>query len=301
MLGWADPVPVMPGAPPYEGVIGQAAITPPGTSEGMRINLLPQQVTVTTPRSGKRMWWGNRGNSLDNRLTQMPTDLAGRTAPITFTFRTFFDIEEGWDYGYVEVSTDGGQTWAPLDDVGDLTTNADPHGQNLGNGITGSSDWWADASFDLSAYAGKSIGLRFRYVTDPSVAEDGWFIDDIQIMDAAGVFFTDDVEAGPDGWVATPPDGWAIDDGIFTYPHYYLAEKARYKGPAVLKADIDAFRSPGHMAVGQHVPVWSDDHTTAAAPHLGKAPSLERPRCFPGYSHAHDSGAHALHDPDHRL
>ena len=40
---------------------------------------------------------------------------------------------------------------------------------------------WVTESFDLSAYAGESILLSFRYVTDPSVDLPGWWIDDVKV------------------------------------------------------------------------------------------------------------------------
>jgi bacillopeptidase F (M6 metalloprotease family) len=42
----------------------------------------------------------------------------------TLRFNTWFEIEEGWDYGYVAASTDGGATWTAL--RGDHTTASNP-------------------------------------------------------------------------------------------------------------------------------------------------------------------------------
>ena len=57
-----------------------------------------------------------------------------------------YDIEELWDYGFIEVSTDGGSTWTQLevrDEAGNVvSTNDDPNGRlrdygGLQNGLTG--------------------------------------------------------------------------------------------------------------------------------------------------------------------
>jgi M6 family metalloprotease-like protein len=40
---------------------------------------------------------------------------------------------------------------------------------------------WIDDEFDLTAFAGKAVILRFSYVTDTSYARAGWWIDDIEI------------------------------------------------------------------------------------------------------------------------
>ncbi len=107
-------------------------------------------------------------------------------APITVgagdTLRMWlwYDIEEDWDYAYVEGSLDG-STFTPL--AGNVTTNSDPNGQNLGNGITGSSGGWVEAFFDLSAYVGDKIYIRLSYVTDGYVDDPGIWFDDIYPVD----------------------------------------------------------------------------------------------------------------------
>jgi len=76
----------------------------------------------------------------------------------------WYSIEEDWDYAYVEISTDGGNTFFSI--PGNVTTTSNPHGSNMGNGITGSSGGWVEGKFDLGDYAGQQIYLRLRYVTD---------------------------------------------------------------------------------------------------------------------------------------
>ena len=93
------------------------------------------------------------------------------------TFWTWYDVEAGWDYAYVEVSTDGGLTFTTL--PGDITTNSNPEGNNEGNGINGSSGGWIMATFDLSDYLGDHILARFRYSTDQAVQGAGFYVDDI--------------------------------------------------------------------------------------------------------------------------
>jgi len=99
-------------------------------------------------------------------------------------FWTWYAIEDGWDYFYVQVSTDGGFTYANL--ANDLTTNDDPNGLNLGNGITGISGDWVYARFDLSAYVGQRVLFRFAYFTDYYYTEEGVYLDDIENVDLFG-------------------------------------------------------------------------------------------------------------------
>jgi hypothetical protein len=89
----------------------------------------------------------------------------------------YYDIEDSWDYAYVEVSTDG-NLFTPI--PGNVTTDSDPYGNNRGNGITGASGGdWVLALFDLSEYVGKEVFIRVSYYTDQYVLEEGIYIDDI--------------------------------------------------------------------------------------------------------------------------
>jgi choice-of-anchor B domain-containing protein len=45
---------------------------------------------------------------------------------------------------------------------------------------------WVTQTFDLSAYAGDTVNVRFRLVTNGTVNADGWYIDDIYIGPATG-------------------------------------------------------------------------------------------------------------------
>ena len=92
-------------------------------------------------------------------------------------FYTWYEIEDGWDYAYVEISTDGGQSFNPI--PGNITTNSDPHGNNRGNGITGSSSGWVQAKFPLNSYVGSEVLLKLSYITDIFVLESGIYFDDL--------------------------------------------------------------------------------------------------------------------------
>ena len=91
----------------------------------------------------------------------------------------WYEIEEGWDYAYVEASDDDGRTWNVLE--GQHTTTDNPSGNAYGPGYTGSSDEWLQESIDLTPFAGGPVLLRFEYVTDDAVYLDGLIIDDLSI------------------------------------------------------------------------------------------------------------------------
>jgi immune inhibitor A len=232
VLGWSNPVNIDAFEQPRTIKIGQTSNPPFGSADGVKVNLPDQVSTLSTPHSGENMWWSNNDtNWADARLVH-DFDLTGAVGDIEFTFWTDYVIEELWDYAFVEVSSDGGATWTQLPDKDGITTNDDPNGRlidygGLQNGITGSSPGWIQMRFDLSAYAGMNISLRFRYATDAAFLERGMFIDDLEI---AAIGFSDDAEA-PGDWVSDssafvgePGAGWIMTNGTFTFPHFYLVE-----------------------------------------------------------------------------
>ena len=104
----------------------------------------------------------------------------------TLSFDTYWDIEDYWDFGFVQVSTDGGYTWTSLSNA--YTTDVhDPsaHPDIIANlpGLTGWSEDWINVSFDLSAYAGQDILVAFRYMTDWATPYEGWYIDNVYVDD----------------------------------------------------------------------------------------------------------------------
>lgn len=241
VLGWADPVVLDVDSPAT--TLRLAQIEGPkaaDTVDGAIIRLPVQTTRLETPRSGTHMWWSNNDkNNGDARLWRA-VDLTAVQAPITFGLRAAWVIEEGWDYAFIEVSTDGGASWTQLPDTDGHTTPANyggPSGRlaeyhGLQFGLTGDSQGWVNLAFDLSAYAGQNIHLRLRYVTDAAVLENGMFVDDLTVTAGEAVLLDDDVENGPNGWIkddttidgSQPGAGWIITDGVFMYPHYYLLE-----------------------------------------------------------------------------
>ncbi len=98
-------------------------------------------------------------------------------------FWTHYRIEEHLDYAYVAVSYDR-ENWLPLE--GNITTNDNPNGNSIGPGITGNSDGWVQAEFDLSDFSGQAVYLLFAYVTDESIQLEGIYIDDIEMITYVG-------------------------------------------------------------------------------------------------------------------
>lgn len=132
--------------------------------------------------SGNQVLWGNEGDETDNALI-LEADLTTVNAA-TLQFDNYIQIEEQWDFGVVQVSTDGGTTWKSLSNENtrsDVVEEGYPKIIESMPGFTGNFETWQDETFDLTEYAGEKILISFRYLTDWGTYEAGWFIDNIVI------------------------------------------------------------------------------------------------------------------------
>ena len=161
------------------------------TFQGQReIPLFPEDL----PEGGD-CWWSNRGDSIDTTLTGR--FVLPAVEPLTLTYSLWYRLEQGWDFAYVEVSTDGGITWDILE--GTHTSPEDRLGNAFGPGYTGNSGGWLQDQVDLTSYAGQKVLLRFEYVTDDAIHGPGLCVGDIAIPEAN---FFDDGEEGNGVWDA---------------------------------------------------------------------------------------------------
>jgi len=188
------------------------------------------KVVNNDAHSGQYQWYSHRGDDTNTRLTHA-FDLSSVDAA-TLNYWTWYDLEANWDFGYVEVSTDGGQTWTILPTAHSATAN--PSGNAFGPGYTGLSGdgpTWLEESIDLTPYAGQEILLRFEYVADDAVNRPGWTIDDISIPE---IGFFDDVEHGADGWQA---EGFVRIDNVL--PQQFILQVIE-----IGEAGVDVRRIP---------------------------------------------------------
>jgi immune inhibitor A len=161
-----------------------------------------------------------------------------------------YHIEEDWDFGFVEVSTDGGSTWTEQKvfneagaEVSTPDNYADPNGRmaDYGNkkyGLTGATDGMEHHYVSLTPYAGTSVQLRLRYATDAGFQDIGWFADDFAVTDDGTEVWTDDVEGADNNgwtlnvgtWTDTTGQGWHKHSGTIDAAQFYLAEWRNFDG-----------------------------------------------------------------------
>jgi hypothetical protein len=108
-------------------------------------------------------------NNSDTTLTlASAVNLSSTSRPVLSFFHSY-ELENGYDFGRVEISTNNGTTW-----------QATPLAS-----YTGSRPAMGREQLDLSAYGAQSqVKVRFRMVTDASVVMDGWYVDDVIIGSA---------------------------------------------------------------------------------------------------------------------
>ena len=194
------------------------------------------------------MWYSSADQSwAKNTLTRDVAVPAG-ASDARFWMWNDYTIEEDWDFGFVEVSTDGGTTWSEQvvkDATGKVVTTsdsyADPNGRmtDFGDkkyGLTGDTDGWRHDYVDLTPYAGKNVKVRLLYATDEAFEDRGWFVDDLSVTNGAATIWSDDAEAN-NGWtptvgtfVDTTGAGWILDTGTSSASQYYLVEWRNFDG-----------------------------------------------------------------------
>jgi immune inhibitor A len=191
------------------------------------VTVLPKKVVdfdYGEPFAGSRFWWSTKGDNLNTSMSRT-VDLTGAgTAALDLAGR--YEIEDGFDFLYVQASTDGGQTWANLDGTVDGAAFSRDGSNNPA--ISGSSGGqWRHVHVDLAPYAGQNVGLRFLYRTDGGVAPDGFFADDIVVSADGQPVVTSGAEADGEGWTL---DGFRPTTGKETgsFDNYYVASHRSY-------------------------------------------------------------------------
>jgi hypothetical protein len=122
-------------------------------------------------RPGNPVLWSGNDNNTDASAVFPVTVPASDP---TLRFAAKYGAEATYDYGYVQVSTDGGKTYTSI--PGNHTVDGP-----LGPGLNGTTTGFEDESYDLSAYAGQSILVSIRYVSDGGTNEGGLLVDDVSV------------------------------------------------------------------------------------------------------------------------
>jgi hypothetical protein len=128
---------------------------------------VPNGTVLNSAGSGSKAYTTNpNGNYASNKQAQLVSpcyDLTTVSSPV-LKFSMAYQIEEDWDYLYLEYTINKGATW-----------------NNLAT-YTGNNATLSAYEFDLESFANaSSIIFRYRFVTDTYVEEEGVVLDDFII------------------------------------------------------------------------------------------------------------------------
>jgi hypothetical protein len=110
---------------------------------------------------------GDYSDSVDESLVSPEILIPSLTVSesVHLRFDEYYELEDSFDFGLIEASTDGGLTWATL-----LSTRT----ASTGGG-------WLQGDISLDQFSGQALTLRFRLTTDDEDTFSGWYLDNISI------------------------------------------------------------------------------------------------------------------------
>lgn len=126
----------------------------------------------------------------DDRDEAIVRPITVPAAGASLTFDAFWNEEETWDFGFAQISADGGSTYTSLACT-DTTSNVDPGAlptavENV-PGFSGFSGTFRPQTCSLADYAGQSVLLAFRAFNDPATlgtdpgTAPGFWVDNVKV------------------------------------------------------------------------------------------------------------------------
>ena len=149
-----------------------------------------QTTTVQANNGSYSEHCGDSGNSYaddtDQVLSSPPISIPSNATSATLTFYQYYNNEYRYDGTQLYVSSTSYN-------LGTLITNPAPSytrtiRTGYGNPMEGEEAWtgshetWTEVTVDLSAYAGQTIYIQWRFASDDSVNRDGYYFDDVLVQ-----------------------------------------------------------------------------------------------------------------------
>ena len=171
-------------------------------------NLLPNVVRINLPRplesfkapfAGAYQYYSGSGDNLANEMTFDISVPDSDNAQLSM--KAHWEIEEDWDFVQVlinDTAIAGNHTRATNPYTGQYTGYDDAVNYITENsssiaGATGD-DSWVDLTFDISAYKGQSVTVKFLYSTDTNTGGYGFVADEIVVSDGSNSTYSDGAE-----------------------------------------------------------------------------------------------------------
>jgi hypothetical protein len=131
------------------------------------------------PFDSAEAWYVPGLNETDAQLTAT-FDLTNAD-DADLNFWTWYDLEDGFDFAYLTISTDGGNSWEFLipdhATAGTFGPAFSGRSQDEVNQVSG----WVNESVSLWRYGGQEVVIRIEVLTDSAIAGGGFAIGDIGV------------------------------------------------------------------------------------------------------------------------
>lgn len=138
---------------------------------------------------------GSYNGNEDSYLVSPCFDFSRFTSNPTFGFNHIYNLEQNFDYSYVEVSTDGGQSWNLLGQMNSGTNWYNKNGYWDGDSPGGNGNWDI-AQHEVSGVAGKqNVRFRVGLYGDFIINYEGVGLDDVFLVVPPNDLFPDTVSA----------------------------------------------------------------------------------------------------------
>ncbi|MFU8832431.1 MAG: choice-of-anchor D domain-containing protein, partial [Wenzhouxiangella sp.] len=145
-------------------------------------------------QGGHSMFAQNIASVSDQRLATPTVSLPSGMAALFLNFQTWQDIESGdggcFDGGVLEISTNDGASWTHVGHEHIVVRDYDgPISNSWGNPLGGQQAWcgdprtfWERYAVNLNDWEGEDVRFRFRFGTDSSVSQVGWYVDSVEVQ-----------------------------------------------------------------------------------------------------------------------
>ena len=133
----------------------------------------------STPTSITDSPSGNYADNVNSSITITNSIDLSNLAFAELSFWGRWNIEKGYDYVQIKISTDNGSSWIPI--CGKYTKLGNNQQLYQNPLYDGEQNVWLQEKINLSDYIGKSIKLCFTIISDTYTNEDGFYFDDVKI------------------------------------------------------------------------------------------------------------------------
>ena len=145
----------------------------------LEANAISIQMLTEINNIENQIWWSGNGDLIDNTITFEfeINDLSN----YSLSFDTYFDIEDRFDLVYLQISKDAGESWEIISTPAMNSQHSSFYA--LGDHYTTKIEDWINEEILIgNVTTSDKLLIRFEYITDDSVNNNGFYVKDIELM-----------------------------------------------------------------------------------------------------------------------